>query len=178
MKRLGIIGGLSTAFVALVASSALAAGTPVFNDEAAPEGTHVQTGSPSCAFDPEGSLNVTCSTFELAGVGNTDATANLTAEYSATIDCRNHGGKVVAVKTGTFVATSNTGELSPVNGRLIVPSLSVTAPTDEEFLAQQECPNPNWTPEIQAGTTITLASSVYTVTFEGFEGAYITIIDP
>jgi hypothetical protein len=65
-----------------------------------------------------------------------------------------------------------------VNGRLTVPSLTATAPSEAEFLAQQTCPNPNWTPEIQAGTTITLVSSVYTVTFEGFSGAYITIIDP
>jgi hypothetical protein len=114
----------------------------------------------------------------LAGVGNTNATATLTAQYSATIDCRNNGGNVVAVKTGTFTAGPVTAELSPKNGRLTVPSLTVTAPSEEAFLAQQTCPNPNWTPEIQEGTTITLVSSLYSLHFAGFTGDFITIIDP
>src|SRR5215216_7005653 len=115
--------------VGLSASSALATGTPVFNPAAAPSGTHVQTGTPSCSF-VTGTQNVTCSSFELAGVGNVDATATLSATYSATIDCRNNGGKVVAVKTGTFEATSTSGEISPVNGRLTVPELTATAPSE------------------------------------------------
>ena len=159
------------------ASVAQAAGTPVFNPAAAPQGTHVQTGTPSCSF-VTGTQNVTCSSFELAGVGNVDATATLVATYTATIDCRNRGGNVVESHAGTFTATSTSGAISPVNGRLTVPSLTATAPTEAEFLAQQTCPNPNWTKEIREGTTITLVSSVYTVTFEGFTGAYITIIDP
>jgi hypothetical protein len=32
---------------------------------------------------------------------------------TSTIDCRNHGGNVVAVKTGTFTAGPVTDELSP-----------------------------------------------------------------
>lgn len=177
VKRLGFIAVLSMLLVGLWASAAQAAGTPVFNAAAAPQGTHVQTGAPSCSF-VSGTQNVTCSTYELAGVGNTNATATLTANYSATIDCRNNGGKVVAVKTGTFTAVSSSGALSPQNGRLTVPSLTATAPSEAAFLAQQTCPNPNWTPEVQAGTTVTLASSTYTLSFAGFTGAYITIIDP
>jgi hypothetical protein len=177
MKRLGFIAALAMMLVAFSASAALAAGTPTFNPAAAPSGTHVQTGAPSCAFGP-GPLDVTCSAYELAGVGNTNATATLTAQYSATIDCRNNGGNVVAVKTGTFTAGPVTAELSPKNGRLTVPSLTVTAPSEEAFLAQQTCPNPNWTPEIQEGTTITLVSSLYSLHFAGFTGDFITIIDP
>src|SRR5918995_4905690 len=107
MRKIGIIAVLSLLVTALAAVPALAAGTPVFNDAAAPSGTHVQTGSPSCAF-VTGTENVTCSTYELAGVGNTNATATLTATYSATVDCRNRGGNVVESHSGTFTATSTT----------------------------------------------------------------------
>jgi hypothetical protein len=177
MRKLGIIAVLSLLVTALAAVPALAAGTPVFDPTAAPQGTHVQTGTPLCSF-VTGTQNVTCSTFELAGVGNTPATATLTATYTATIDCRNRGGNVVETHAGTFTAASTTGALAPEHGRLTVPSLTATAPSEADFLAQQTCPNPNWTKEIRAGTTVTLVSSVYTVTFEGFPGAYITIIDP
>jgi hypothetical protein len=165
MKRLGLI--VATALLMLGLASA------TFDPSQAPTGTHVQTGTPGCIVDSSGT--VTCNTFELAGVGNTNADATLTATYSATVDCRNNGGKVVAVKTGTFTTQSTTGSLSPKNGRLTVPTLQVKAPTEDKFLALQTCPNPNWTPEIQAGTTITLASFMYTLHFVGFTGDYITI---
>ena len=177
MRRLGIITALSMLVLAVSASVALATGTPVFNAAAAPSGTHVQTGAPSCAFGP-GALDVTCSSYELSGVGNTNATASLTAKYSATVDCRNNGGNVVATKTGTFTAGPVTAQLSPKNGRLTVPSLTVSAPTAQQFLAQQTCPNPNWTPEIRTPPGITFVSSVYTLSFAGFNGAFITITDP
>lgn len=176
MRKLGIIGVLSMLLLAFSASSALAAGTPVFNDAAAPEGTHVQTGAPSCSF-VTGTQTVTCSTFELAGVGNTPATATLTATYSATINCTNRGGNLVEVHSDTVRAAATTGALAPEHGRLTVPALTATEPTEAQVLAQADCPNPNWTPSVEPGS-ITLVSSVYTVTFEGFEGAYITIIDP
>jgi hypothetical protein len=54
-----------------------------------------------------------------------------------------------------------------------VPSLAATAPSEQQFLAQQTCPNPNWTPTIPGG--ITLSSFTYTVSFQGFSGPYITI---
>src|SRR5215203_3181602 len=110
LRKFGIIAVLSLLAVAFAAVPALAAGDPVFNDAAAPTGTHVQTGDPSCSF-VTGTQNVTCSTYELAGVGNVDATATLTATYQATIDCRNNGGKIVAVKTGTFDAETSTDEI-------------------------------------------------------------------
>jgi hypothetical protein len=64
-----------------------------------------------------------------------------------------------------------------VNGRLIVPSPTATAPTEAEFQARATCPNPNWTALVLAGS-IRLVSSVYTVTLEGFTGAFIMIVDP
>lgn len=176
MKRLGFIAVLSMLLVGLWASAAQAVGTPVFNAAAAPQGTHVQRGTPSCSFASDG-LTVVCSTFELAGVGNVDATATLNTEYSATIDCTNRGGELVEVHSQGIATTATTGELSPVNGRLRVPSLTSDTPTEAEILAEADCPNRNWTPSVQPGS-LTLESSVYTVTFDGFTGAYITIIDP
>jgi hypothetical protein len=177
VKRLGIIGTLSTAFVALVASSALAVGTPVFNAAAAPQGTHVQTGSPSCAFSTDG-LTVICSSYELAGVGNTNAEATLVTSYTATVDCRNRGGNIVEVKAQVTGVESSTGAIEPKNGRLLVPALtSAPAPTAAQFEALAVCPNGNWT-KITQTATIALASSVYTLTFAGFTDAFITITDP
>jgi hypothetical protein len=181
MRKFGIIAVLSLLVTALAAVPALAAGDPVFNAAAAPQGTSLQQNSPapSCTL-VTGTQNVTCNSFELTGVGNTDATVSLTATYTATIDCRNNGGKIVAVKTGTFTAAPVSADAEAKNGRLTAPSLTVTAPSAADFIAQQTCPNPNWTPEVQQGTTITLVpgSSVYTLTFDGFEDPYITIIDP
>jgi hypothetical protein len=54
-----------------------------------------------------------------------------------------------------------------------VPSLSSTPPSEQQFLAQQTCPNPNWTPTLQG--PITLQSFTYTLQFAGFSGPYITI---
>jgi len=176
MRKIGIIAVLSLLVTALAAAPALATGTPTFDPAAAPTGTHVQTGTPSCAFAADG-LTVVCSSFELAGVGNTDATATLETTYSATINCTNRGGNLVEVHSQDVTTSTTTGALSPVNGRLTVPSLTSDTPTAAEILAQADCPNPNWTPSVAPGS-ITLVSSVYTVTFEGFEGAYITIIDP
>lgn len=164
---------LTAPFAAVIAFSAAASATSTttFNPANAPTGTHVQTGTPSCTVS---GLSVSCSSFELAGVGNTNAHADLSATYSATVVCINGGGNPSdSQHQGTFTASATTGQLSPKNGRLTVPSLSATAPTEQQFLAQQTCPNPNWTPTIPGG--ITLSSFTYTVSFAGFSGPYITI---
>jgi hypothetical protein len=177
VKRLAIIAALSVPAIAFSASAALAA---TFDPSAAPAGTHLVEGTPSPTCVVSG-LTVTCGggetgtlSYELAGVGNTNATATLSVTYTATVVCINNGGNPSdGQHQGTFTTTTSTGQLSPKNGRLTIPSLTATAPTEAEFLAQQTCPNPNWTPTIPGG--ITLSSFTYTVTFEGFSGAYITI---
>jgi hypothetical protein len=162
---------LAVPFAAVIAFSTAASAATTFNPANAPTGTHVQTGSPSCTVS---GLNVSCSSFELAGVGNTNARADLSATYTATVVCINAGGNPSdGQHQGTFTASATSGQLSPKNGRLTVPSLSVTAPTEQQFLAQQTCPNPNWTPTIPGG--ISLSSFTYTVSFAGFNGAFITI---
>jgi hypothetical protein len=171
---------LSVLAIAFSASAALAEQTTTFDTTAAPGGTHLVQGTPSPTCFVSG-LTVTCGggetgilSYELAGVGNTNATATLAVTYTATVVCINNGGNPSdGQHQGTFTTTTSTGQLSPKNGRLTIPSLTATAPTEADFLAQQTCPNPNWTPTIPGG--ITLSSFTYTVTFEGFTGAYITI---
>jgi hypothetical protein len=172
MRRLGIITALLTLLMAVSASVALAAITTTINPANAPSGTHLQSGAIGCAVESDG-LSVSCSAFELGGVGNTNADLNLTANYSAIIDCRNHGGSVVESHATTFAAT-NEATLTPGrNARLRVGARSVSP----DLALGEPCPNPNWTPEFHPGT-LTLNSFSYTLTFNGFTGAYITITGP
>ncbi len=156
--------------MALSASVALANITTTINPANAPSGTHLQSGAIGCTVG--GDLSVTCSAFELAGVGNTNADVSLTANYSATIDCTNHGGNLVESHTASFSASDSATAVSRKNGRMAVPGQSASP-----FAAPQVCPNPNWTPSIREGT-LTLNSFTYTLTFAGFTGAYITITGP
>jgi hypothetical protein len=146
------------------------------NSANAPTGTHVQSGSPTCSV---GSNNlVTCSSYQLAGVGNANATGSLDANYTATVQCRNHGGQIVEVKSQAESAPTTTGSLSPKNGKLTVPSLnSGPVPSAGDFESMATCPNGNWTKELESGT-VTLSSFTYTLTFAGFSGPYITITGP
>jgi hypothetical protein len=175
MKRAGIITTLAMLVMALSASVALAAITTTFNPAAAPTGTHLQSGAIGCSVTTG---VVTCTPYELAGVGNADATATLNAMYSATVQCRNHGGQIVEVKSQTQAAPTTTGRLRPKNGRLDVPQLqSGPVPSDATFEANATCPNGNWTKET-LDSTITLSSFTYTLTFTGFNSPYITITGP
>ena len=66
------------------------------NEDNAPEGTHFQTGAATCDFDSI-LLTVICAAYELGGVGNIDATADLALNFTATINCTNRGGELVEV---------------------------------------------------------------------------------
>ena len=168
MRRAGIITTLAMLLMALSASVALAATT--ISPANAPSGTHLQSGAIGC--EPDG-LTVSCTAFELAGVGNTNAFLSLTATYSGVVDCRNHGGNIVESHETTFDAT-NEATLTPSrNGRLRVGARSVSPDLD----LAEPCPNPNWTPEFHAGSP-TLDSFTYTLTFAGFTSPYITITGP
>jgi hypothetical protein len=55
---------------------------------------------------------------------------------------------------------------------VVVPAQTTTEGTStEEFLANFECPNPNWTPEV----TSNVLSFEYTLIFEGFTEPAIRI---
>lgn len=145
----------------------------VYNDAAAPNGTHVQSGTPMCQ---ESGFTVTCSSYDLAGVGNTNATGSLSVTYSGTVLCTNPAGNVAPGQTQYPSIATSTGKLSPKNGRMTVPVLtSADQATIEAALEEHtSCPNRKWTKSVQAGT-IAIAGYTYTLTFAGYNSAYITI---
>jgi hypothetical protein len=168
LKKRSIV---AAAVLGVVAALLISVATAATNPANAPNGTHFKSGTASCSTS---GTTVSCSSYTLAGVGNADATANLSANYTATVVCINGGGNPSdSQHQGSFTSSVSSGTLQPKNGNVTVPSLSATAPTEQQFLAQQTCPNPNWTPTIPGG--ITLSGFTYTLTFAGFSGPYITI---
>lgn len=123
-------------------------------------------------------LTVTCGPTAIAGIGNTDATLTLSVSYAATVQCRNHGGQVVEVKTQSTTRTVAPDDVTEVrNGTLYVRQFSSgPAPTSQSFLDQATCPNPNWTKELQGSPTVT--SFTYRLTFDGFTDPAITVTGP
>jgi hypothetical protein len=140
------------------------------NAAGAPGGGHIQTGGPVfCTVASD--LSVTCSgsaAYEISGIGNTNGNATLSASYSATVDCTNKGGNLVEVKSQPQTSPTSTGSLRAKNGRLTVPQLSTSTPTQQQFLAGATCPNGNWSKSL-AGGSVTLESFTYSLTFVGFE---------
>jgi hypothetical protein len=181
MRRIASLLVALLALVSLTASAALAVEIRTENFNNAPGGTHYVQGTPLPVCTVAG-LTVTCPTqpFELAGVGNTNATATLSAAYSATVDCFNPGNNPnnpVESHTQSLSTSTSSGLLSPQNGRLTISPLTATAPTEADFQAAATCPNPNWTPVVRPGT-LQLVSYTFTVTFEGFSAPAITITGP
>ena len=175
MRRVGIITALSMLLLAVSASVALAAVAPgtytptagSFDPANAPGSSHLTSGTVQCVVNA--ARDVDCSPYVLGGVGHTNAVVSLSANYSATIDCTNHGGNLVETHTATFSDSSGGTLTSSKNGQLRVPAQSASA-----FGAPQVCPNPNWTPSIHPGS-LTLNTFTYTLTFAGFTSPYITI---
>lgn len=162
----------AAAVIGVVAALLIAIATAATNPANAPNGTHFKSGTAACSTS---GTSVTCSGYTLAGVGNIDATATLSAVYTATVVCVNPGGNTSdSQHQGSFTSSSTSGTLQSKNGNLTVPSLSATAPSEQQFLAQQTCPNPGWTPTLGPGG-ITLSSYTYTLTFNGYSGPYITL---
>src|SRR5437773_11390568 len=130
MRRVGIVTALSMFLLALTASVAFAAVAPgtygpntgSFNSANAPGSSHLTSGSPSCTVNAD--LSISCSAYVLGGVGHTNANVSLSASYSATIDCTNHGTNLVESHTATFSAGSSTTLTSSKNGQLSVPAQS------------------------------------------------------
>jgi hypothetical protein len=91
---------LATVVAAAVALPAAAAAATAIDPTDAPTGTHLANGSaqPACTVGEdvgEDGLTVTCNSYTLQGVGHTNATLNLSATYTETVQCTNHGNKVV-----------------------------------------------------------------------------------
>jgi hypothetical protein len=144
--------------------------------KSAPSGTHLKSGTPGCSVDSSG--DVSCAGYTLAGVGNTNAVETLTATYTATVVCVNPGGNTSdSQHQGSFTSSTPPVQLTPDrNGNLVVNPLSVSAPTADQFVARQSCPNAGWTPEVRG--PITLQSYTYTLQFVGYSTPYITLTGP
>lgn len=137
-----------------------------FNTANAPG--HLQQGTINCVVSS--TLAVTCSgsgTYQINGVGNTNAQAALSATYSGTVTCTNKGGNLVEVKTQVTSPTVSTGDIAPKNGNMVVPQITRTAPTENQFEASAVCPNGNWRKDLAPGSP-TLESFTYTLHFDGF----------
>ena len=174
--RLGIVASaLAVSALFLVPAAASASVSPgtypgTLNGANAPSGAHLQTGSISCTVAAD--LSITCSSYELAGVGHTNAVDLLTARYTAIVDCNNPGknrNNPIESHTTDFTASDSDTLTSAKNGRLRVFTLSVNPAS-----VGQVCPNPNWTPVIRGGS-LTLVSFSYTLTFEGFSAPAVEI---
>ena len=141
-------------------------------DANAPSGTHLQTGSIGCTVGSD--LSVTCTSFELAGVGHINAAVSLVANYTAGITCSNKGvnpNNDVESQATSFSAADNFTATSSKNGRLSVRQ----GAANPNASAANACPNKNWTATI---TNLTLVSFTYSVTFDGFTQPYILITGP
>src|SRR4029453_13667390 len=98
----------TTAAWAAVAPGTYTPTADSFNSANAPGSSHLASGSPSCTVNAN--LSIDCSAYVLGGVGNTNATVNLDADYSATIDCFNKGtnkNNPVESHTSDFSAESS-----------------------------------------------------------------------
>ena len=163
-----------TLFAAMLFALAtgMTAAQAVTNFANAPRGAHFAKGSgePVCTLS---GLTVSCTGTAIEGVGNTNATVNLSVTSTFTGVCHNPGtnNKVVDPFTESETTTTTSVITSTKNGRLVVPAQSATGTSSEEFLANFTCPNPNWTPEI-TGTGISFR---YTLVFAGFTQPAILI---
>jgi|ERR1051325_7536507 hypothetical protein len=150
------------------------------NAAGTPSGGHLQSGGPvNCVVDA--SLNITCNgnnlSYQINGVGNTNANATLEATYSAQVDCTNRGGNLVEVKSQVTSPTVTTPRLNSRNGGLTVPALTRLAPTANDYKAAATCPNGNWTKTLAPGTP-TLESFDYKLLFSGFSTPSVEIAAP
>jgi hypothetical protein len=186
MRRPLRLLSLATLVVAAVAFPAVAAasvqpGTYTATTTAAnaPSGTHLANDgvsvAPTCTVNADLSIDCTGG-YTLGGVGHTDAVLNLTATYSESVTCTNHGRQLVLAHSGTaslpggpqtFKSDKN-GQLGPVGPA----SLPAPGPSSG---SGGPCPNNNWTFNI---TNVTLSSFDYTLTFAGFTGAYFEVKQP
>jgi hypothetical protein len=179
MKRIFTIAALAVSALLLMASAA-SAETVTVNLANAPSGAHFAGGtSPPEPFCSVTGTTVSCPTesFQFAGVGNANATENLSVTYSQTIDCRNNGGQIVESHETSGTATATPTPLTATkNGRLTVPANSIVGTPSGGFTPVEDCPNPNWDPEPRGTPTVT--SYTYTLTFAGQTAPVITVTGP
>lgn len=158
-----IVSGIGSAWAATTVNPAYA-----------PSGTHLQSGTPECQVND---YVVTCSSYDLAGVGNSNASANLSATYRGIVICTNPGGNVAPGQTDYPTLYTSSGRISPKNGRMTVPSLTSTtdrATIEAALMQNTECPNGKWAKSLQPGS-LALVGYTYTLSFAGYSAPYMII---
>jgi hypothetical protein len=175
---------IATAAIAVPAAFAVVPGTysSTVDFTQVKSGAHFdqQSGStaPVCVVSAD--LSITCGdgplgtlSYQIDGVGHTNATLDLTANYTATFLCTNGGRQLVEAQTQAAEAAGTPLTISSErNGAITVPSVSITAPVHVgDTGSGSPCPNRNWTWEI---TSVTLADFNYTLTFDGFTSPFIS----
>lgn len=168
MKRFGFI----TLLIMLIMGFSMATASAATNFANAPQGAHYARGSaePVCTIT---GTTVTCTATAIEGVGNTNATVELSVTNTISGVCHNPGVNSMVVEpfSRSITETTSSTITSTKNGRLLVPAQSTTGTSTEEFLATFTCPNPNWTPEV----TSNVLSFEYSLTFAGFTQPAILI---
>ena len=145
----------------------------VFQSANAKTGVHVQTGTPTCTVNAD--LSIDCTGYELGGVGNTNADAALTAQWTADVLCHNpadgkNRNNDIEAQGTVLDATVNQNDIRAKNGRMDVQPMSIGPNT-----GGNPCPNVNWEAQF---VNLALVSFEYTLTFDGAAGAFITIAQP
>ena len=122
-------------------------------------GVHIQGPAPTCSVSGS---TVTCSSFQIAGLGNTAATAELQITGTFSTQCTNPGGNVAPGQNSQASGTSGPVSISTdKNGKATVPSLSATAQPPSQTQLNALCSNPQWTGSV-TGFTVTSATILVT----------------
>ena len=150
------------------ASANVAPGTysATLNSANAPTGAAKPSTPPTCTVNQN--LTISCNSYTLGGVGHTNATVSLTANYTATIDCTNKGGNLVEVQAVPFSSTS-TATVSHEEWAVVC-----ACPVGRPIAATERLSEWELDALDPAGALV-LHSFTYTLTFAGFTSPYITI---
>jgi hypothetical protein len=178
MKRILFI--LASALLAFFVTSTTAQAAVVVTVDLdnAPSGAHFanRSAQPACTVT---GTTVSCNSYTIGGVGNTNAELLLTADYSAIVDCFNAGvNRNNPIESHeTSFSESQAATLTPNrNGQLSVGARSVS-PGGAELDDATTCPNANWDARIRGGS-LTLDSFTYSLTFAGFTAPAVLITGP
>jgi hypothetical protein len=136
----------------------------------APTGTHLQTGATRCQC-VDGT--VSCTGFQLCGVGSSEATVRLASAFTAVVQCTNPGGNTVDVKTGSIDVGGATQTVRARRGCVSSPALTTAPrPSDSVFENAATCPNENWSKDVVASSITNTFD--FSLTFSDFSCPYLT----
>jgi hypothetical protein len=136
----------------------------------APTGTHLQTGATRCQC-VDGT--VSCTAFQLCGVGGSEATVLLNSAFAAMVECTNRGGNTVEVKTNSIPVGGTTQTVSARRGCVSIPELTTgPRPSNSTFENAATCPNENWSKDVVANSITNTFD--FSLTFSGFSCPYLS----